>query len=101
MKTLSLRARLTLWYTIALVLVLGLFGGNVLIEQKRLGIRRADQELDTLNDIGRLRERFIDAGVFIRPFGSAVYLTPAFTIAEDDLAALTRAVFAMLSDRSP
>jgi len=48
-KRLSLRARLTLWYTITLVLVIGLFGGDVLIEQKRLGIRRADRELDSLH----------------------------------------------------
>jgi signal transduction histidine kinase len=64
-KTLSLRARLTLWYTIALVLVLGLFGGDVLIEQKRLGIRRADQELDsvhaTLATIFREELRELDA----------------------------------------
>jgi signal transduction histidine kinase len=64
-KALSLRARLTLWYTIALVLVLGLFGGDVLIEQKRLGIRRADQELDsvhaTLATIFREELRELDA----------------------------------------
>jgi adenosylmethionine---8-amino-7-oxononanoate aminotransferase len=57
-------------------------------------------ELARIDNIGRLRERFIEAGVFIRPFGSVIYLTPAFTIAEDDLAALTRAVFTVLSDRS-
>jgi len=46
-RTLSLRARLTLWYTITLVLVLGLLGAEVLVEQKRLGIRRVDQELES------------------------------------------------------
>jgi heavy metal sensor kinase len=46
-RTLSLRARLTLWYTITLVLVLGLFGADVLIQQKRLGIRQVDQELES------------------------------------------------------
>jgi signal transduction histidine kinase len=64
-KTLSLRARLTLWYTIALVLVLALFGGDVLIEQKRLGIRRADQELEsvraTLANVFREELRELDA----------------------------------------
>lgn len=49
MKTLSLRARLTLWYTIALVVVLMLFGLDVLIVQQRLGIRRADLELDSVH----------------------------------------------------
>jgi adenosylmethionine-8-amino-7-oxononanoate aminotransferase len=33
-----------------------------------------------------LRQRFIDEGVFVRPFGSIIYLTPAFTIVEEDLA---------------
>jgi hypothetical protein len=47
MKTLSLRARLTLWYTLALLVVLLLFGVNVLVEQQRLGIRRADREIDS------------------------------------------------------
>jgi len=46
-RTLSLRARLTLWYIITLVLVLGLFGADVLIQQKRLGIRQVDQELES------------------------------------------------------
>ena len=45
MKTLSLRARLTLWYTVALVVVLALFGADVLVAQKRLGVRRADAEI--------------------------------------------------------
>ena len=49
MKTLSLRARLTLWYTVALVVVLLLFGIDVLLEQQRLGIRRADRELDSVH----------------------------------------------------
>jgi len=49
MKTLSLRARLTLWYTLALLVMLLLFGVNVLVEQKRLGIRRTDRELDSVH----------------------------------------------------
>ena len=49
MKTLSLRARLTLWYTLALLVMLLLFGINVLVEQKRLGIRRTDRELDSVH----------------------------------------------------
>jgi signal transduction histidine kinase len=49
MKNLSLRARLTLWYTIALVAVLLLFGIDVLVVQARLGIRRADRELESVH----------------------------------------------------
>jgi len=56
-------------------------------------------ELDHIDDLERLRRRFTEAGVFIRPFGSVVYLTPAFTIAEQDLAALTRAVFEVLREQ--
>ena len=48
MRTLSLRARLTLWYTIALVIVLCLFGADILWMQGRLGVRRVDRELDGL-----------------------------------------------------
>jgi adenosylmethionine-8-amino-7-oxononanoate aminotransferase len=39
-----------------------------------------------------LRGAFLDAGVWVRPFGHIVYLTPAFTIEADDLARLTAAV---------
>jgi adenosylmethionine-8-amino-7-oxononanoate aminotransferase len=49
-------------------------------------------ELDRIDDLDALRRRFIDEGVFVRPFGSVVYLTPAFTIGEAELGALTTAV---------
>src|ERR1700730_17977249 len=48
MTTLSLRARLTLWYTLALVVVLCLFGADVLWVQSGIGVRRVDRELDGL-----------------------------------------------------
>ena len=38
--------------------------------------------------------------MFIRPFGSVVYLTPAFTIGEDDLAALTGAIVKVIGERA-
>jgi adenosylmethionine---8-amino-7-oxononanoate aminotransferase len=49
-------------------------------------------ELDRIDDLDALRARFIAEGVFIRPFGTTVYLTPAFTISPEELAALTTAV---------
>jgi len=49
-------------------------------------------ELDHIGNLNALRQRFIAEGVFIRPFGNIVYLTPAFTIAEDELAQLMDAV---------
>jgi adenosylmethionine-8-amino-7-oxononanoate aminotransferase len=49
-------------------------------------------ELERISNLEALRQRFIDAGVFIRPFGHVIYLTPAFTIAPEDLARLTGAI---------
>jgi hypothetical protein len=46
MRTLSLRARLTLWYVLVLVGVLAIFAGDVLIIQRRIGVQRIDRELD-------------------------------------------------------
>jgi len=55
-------------------------------------------ELDRIDDLDGLRRRFVGEGVFVRPFGSVVYLTPAFTIGEADLATLTGAVVKVLHD---
>jgi adenosylmethionine---8-amino-7-oxononanoate aminotransferase len=49
-------------------------------------------ELERIDDLAVLRARFVEEGVFVRPFGREVYLTPAFTIGADDLDALTSAV---------
>ncbi|MGA8496545.1 MAG: adenosylmethionine--8-amino-7-oxononanoate transaminase [Xanthobacteraceae bacterium] len=56
-------------------------------------------ELDRIEDINALRQRFVTEGVFIRPFGTVVYLTPAFTVAQDELAKLTDAVRRVLAER--
>jgi adenosylmethionine---8-amino-7-oxononanoate aminotransferase len=55
-------------------------------------------ELDRIEDLNALRQRFIAEGVFIRPFGSIVYVTPSFTIAEDELAQLTTAIGRVLAE---
>ena len=55
-------------------------------------------ELDHIADLGVLRARFIEEGVFVRPIGNIVYLTPAFTISADELAALTGAVVKVVRD---
>jgi adenosylmethionine-8-amino-7-oxononanoate aminotransferase len=49
-------------------------------------------ELDRIDDLEGLRARFVEEGVFVRPFGSIVYLTPALTIDAQELAKLTAAV---------
>jgi len=47
-----------------------------------------------------MKDRFVDAGAWLRPFGDVVYLMPPFTIAADELAALTRIVVRVLQDWS-
>jgi adenosylmethionine-8-amino-7-oxononanoate aminotransferase len=49
-------------------------------------------EMERIDDLDRLRARFVAEGVFVRPFGHVIYLTPAFTIAPDELKTLTDAV---------
>ncbi len=55
-------------------------------------------EMEHIKDLNALRQRFVEQGVFIRPFGTVVYLTPAFTIADDELAKLTDAVGRVLAE---
>jgi adenosylmethionine-8-amino-7-oxononanoate aminotransferase len=52
----------------------------------------------SLGDAAALRHNFAEQGVWIRPFGDIVYLTPAFTIDRDQLAALTGAIRDTLPD---
>ncbi|HMA56256.1 MAG TPA: adenosylmethionine--8-amino-7-oxononanoate transaminase [Pseudolabrys sp.] len=49
-------------------------------------------ELDRIDNLEAMRARFIEQGVFVRPFGNVVYLTPAFTISAGELQTLTNAV---------
>jgi adenosylmethionine---8-amino-7-oxononanoate aminotransferase len=56
-------------------------------------------ELERIGDLDRLRARFVEQGTFIRPFGNIVYLTPAFTITEEELAMLTGAIAKVLSTK--
>ena len=55
-------------------------------------------ELDRIDDLGELKRRFVEAGVFVRPFRNIVYLTPAFTIGEEDFSRLTGAVVSVLEN---
>lgn len=55
-------------------------------------------EMERIDDLDGLRHRFVDAGVFIRPFGNVIYLTPAFTVGEDELRRLADAVIRIVAD---
>jgi adenosylmethionine-8-amino-7-oxononanoate aminotransferase len=49
-------------------------------------------ELERIENLNVLRQRFVEEGVFVRPFGNIVYLTPAFTIGANELEKLLDAV---------
>jgi adenosylmethionine-8-amino-7-oxononanoate aminotransferase len=55
-------------------------------------------ELERIADLEQLRARFVEEGVFIRPFGTTVYLTPAFTIGAEELGQLTAAVVKVIGE---
>lgn len=55
-------------------------------------------ELERINDMNRLKAQLVAQGVWVRPFRSIVYLTPAFTIPRDELARLTHAIRIVLAD---
>ncbi|EHH68238.1 adenosylmethionine--8-amino-7-oxononanoate transaminase [Gluconobacter morbifer] len=57
-------------------------------------------ELDILEDADALRRAFAERGVWIRPFRRIVYLTPAFTIAPEDLSVLTGTIVDVLRERA-
>lgn len=49
-------------------------------------------ELEAIADMNRLKRRFIEEGVWIRPFGRIVYTTPPLIMNEADLARVTGAM---------
>ncbi len=56
-------------------------------------------QLEHLDDNDRLKRRFVEEGVWLRPFGDVVYLMPPFIVGEAELEALTGAVLRVLSER--
>jgi adenosylmethionine-8-amino-7-oxononanoate aminotransferase len=55
-------------------------------------------ELEPPVDVDRLRMAFVEAGVWVRPFGNVVYLMPALNIEPGDLAQLTGAIGRVVAD---
>ena len=49
-------------------------------------------ELDKMGDLDAMKRRFVEEGVWIRPFGNIVYTTPPLVIGSEDLARLTGAM---------
>ncbi len=56
-------------------------------------------ELECPVDQGRIQRKFIERGVWIRPFGRLVYLMPPYIISGEQLGLLTRALFEEIKDR--
>ena len=44
-----------------------------------------------------IQRRFVDRGVWVRPFGRLIYLMPPFIISDQELQGLTEAVVDVLS----
>ena len=56
-------------------------------------------ELDQIGNLDALRSRFIELGVFVRPIGNVIYLTPAFTISADELEKLMSVVVKVVHEQ--
>ncbi|WP_261858064.1 adenosylmethionine--8-amino-7-oxononanoate transaminase [Photobacterium sanguinicancri] len=54
-------------------------------------------ELHQAVDMASIQQAFVDAGVWIRPFGKLVYIMPPFIITPEQLSKLTSAIFTVLS----
>jgi adenosylmethionine-8-amino-7-oxononanoate aminotransferase len=49
-------------------------------------------QVDELRDLDWLKARFVEEGVWVRPFRDAIYLTPALLMSPEDLSLLTAAL---------
>jgi adenosylmethionine-8-amino-7-oxononanoate aminotransferase len=54
-------------------------------------------ELKAPVDLAVVQKRFVERGIWIRPFGPLVYTMPPFVIQPDDLSKITRAMVAVVS----
>lgn len=55
-------------------------------------------ELEKMSDLNFLKRRFVEEGVWIRPFGNIVYTTPPLVIQPDELARLTGAMVKIVAE---
>ncbi|NIJ42118.1 adenosylmethionine-8-amino-7-oxononanoate aminotransferase [Parvibaculum indicum] len=58
-------------------------------------------ELQSIAEPDAMKRRFVEEGVWIRPFRNIVYTTPPFTIGQDDLAQLTGAMLKVCAEFAP
>ena len=56
-------------------------------------------EIDTnWEEIKILRKKFIEKGVFLRPFGNVIYIMPPLTISNKELSIIFNAIYEVLSE---
>ena len=49
-------------------------------------------------DVGRLQAAFVDAGVWVRPFGKLIYIMPSYVITDGELERLCQAIIGVVKD---
>jgi adenosylmethionine-8-amino-7-oxononanoate aminotransferase len=57
-------------------------------------------QLEQMVDVRALRPRFVERGVWVRPFKDIVYLMPPLIIDDEELSVLMNAVYDVLSERT-
>ena len=53
-------------------------------------------EVGEIHDLDWLKAQFIEAGIWLRPFGNVIYTMPAFTVTSAELSAITSAIAEIL-----
>ena len=61
-----------------------------------IGVVELEQEVD----MKTLPGRFVDKGVWVRPFGRLIYLMPPYVIDDDDLSRLAAAVTEVVKEQN-
>ena len=51
-------------------------------------------------DMGSIQTRFVDHGIWIRPFGKLVYTMPPYIISDEDLRTLCEGMVAVLREEA-
>jgi adenosylmethionine-8-amino-7-oxononanoate aminotransferase len=49
-------------------------------------------------DVARIQERFVNKGVWLRPFGRLIYTMPPYIISEEDLNQIMTAMIAIIKE---
>ena len=49
-------------------------------------------------DMATLQRRFVEEGIWVRPFGRLVYLMPPFVLRDNELEALARGLLKVISE---